>query len=259
MALDRLLVVALVGHAGIAFAGPPPDARDPDAYSDPQAGGRHGPAMAGMDMDGDASSGVGRVLVDRLETVRGGSQALDAQAWYGGDVDRLWLKVDGDRRQGLGATRTEALWDRAITAFWDMQVGVRHDFGVGPGRTWGAFGVQGIAPYRFDVQATAYVGDGGRTALRVEAENDFRITQRWILQPDVKVDAFGRDDRSRRIGAGISSVVAGLRLRYDVTRRFGPYVGVVRLFRFGNTARMAREDRQVVERTEAVAGVRFWF
>ena len=112
--------------------------------------------MPGMDMADDAVAV--HVLLDRVEQFHssdGNGQAVDAQAWVGGDLDKLWLKVDGERSNGrLGATRTEALWNRAIAPYWGLQAGVRHDFGDGPGRTWAAFGVQGLAPYWFDVQAT---------------------------------------------------------------------------------------------------------
>ena len=170
--------------------------------------------MVGMDMADDAK--LARVLLDRLELFNGRGthgQALDAQAWYGSDLNKLWLKVDGDRSGGrLGATRTEALWDRALSTYWSLQAGLRHDFGDGPGRNWAAFGLQGLAPYWFDVQATVYIGANGRTALRFEPEYDLLITQRLILQPNVKVAVFGKNDARRAIGAGLSQVEAGLRL-----------------------------------------------
>jgi copper resistance protein B len=235
----------------------PADARDPDAYADGLEMGH----MPGMDMADDAKHLY--VLIDRLEATRthdGHGQALDGQAWYGGDLDKLWLKVDGERGNGrLGATRTEALWNHAIATYWGLQTGVRQDFGDGPGRTWGSFGVQGLSSYWFDVQATAYVGEGGRTALRFETEYDLLLTQRLILQPDVKVDVFGRDDPRRGIGAGLSAMEAGLRMRYEITRKIAPYVGVVWNRKFGNTARFARRKDGPVREVETVAGVRFWF
>lgn len=235
----------------------PPGARDPDAYADGLDLGH----MPGMDMADDAKHLY--VLVDRLEATKTHhqhGQALDAQAWYGGDLDKLWLKVDGERSNGrLGATRTEALWNHAIATYWGLQTGVRQDFGDGPGRTWAAFGVQGLSPYWFDVQATAYAGEGGRTALRLETEYDLLLTQRLILQPDVKIDVFARDDARRGIGAGLSEIEAGLRLRYEITRKVAPYVGVVWNRKFGNTARIARKADDPVQQVEAVAGIRIWF
>lgn len=243
---------------GSMQGGPAPaNARDPDAYADGLELGH----MPGMDMADDARHLY--VLIDRLEVTKtheAHGQALDAQAWYGNDLDKLWLKVDGERSNGrLGATRTEALWNHAIATYWGLQTGVRQDFGEGPGRTWASFGVQGLSPYWFDVQATAYVGEWGRTALRLETEYDVLLTQRLILQPDVKVHVFGRNDARRGVGAGLSRIEAGLRLRYEFQRKVAPYIGVVWNRKFGNTARFARQSDNPVQQIEAVAGIRIWF
>ena len=235
----------------------PADARDPDTYAD---GLTLGP-MHGMDMADNAR--YGQLLLDRLEWTHandGTGQALDAQAWFGGDLDKLWLKVDGERSGGkLDTTRTEALWNHAIATYWGLQTGVRHDLGDGPSRTWAAFGVQGLAPYWFDLQATAYVGQSGRTAARIEAEYDVLLTQRLILQPNVKADFYGRQDRERGIGSGLSDVEAGLRLRYEITRKIAPYIGVIWKGSFGDTANFAREEGKRSKETQVVAGVRLWF
>ena len=238
--------------------GPPPvDARDPDAYADGLDNGH----MHGMDMADDATHV--HVLLDRVEQFHsslGNGQAVDAQAWVGGDLDKLWLKVDGERSNGrLGATRTEALWNRAIATYWGLQAGVRHDFGDGPGRTWASFGFQGLSPYWFDIQATGYVGQSGRTALRFEGEYDLLLTQRLVLQPDVKVSLYGKNDPDREIGAGLSDIDAGLRLRYEFSRKFAPYLGVVWNRKFANTARYARDAGNPVQETRVVAGLRIWF
>ncbi len=235
----------------------PPGARDPDAYADGLENGH----MPGMDMADDATHF--RVLLDRVEQFHssaGNGQAVDAQAWIGGDIDKLWLKVDGERADGhLGATRTEALWSHAVSTYWGLQAGARHDFGGGPSRTWASFGVQGLSPYWFDIQATGYVGSGGRTALRVETEYDLLLTQRLVLQPDVKVSVYGKSDRAREIGAGLSDIDAGLRLRYEFTRKFAPYIGVVWNRKYGNTARYVRDAGNAVQETRIVAGLRIWF
>jgi len=236
---------------------PPPDARDPDAYAD---GLTHGP-MPGMDMaDNDAYT---HVLLNQFELFKGrdgSGQALDAQAWFGTDRNKLWLKASGERSGGrLGATRLEGLWNHAIAAYWGLQTGIRHDVGDGPSRTWAAFGVQGLAPYWFEVEATAYAGPRGRTALRLEAEYELLLTQRLILQPDVEVNLYGKNDPERGIGRGVSDIDVGLRLRYEITRKFAPYVGVVYSRKFGNTASYARAAGERVSDTQVVAGIRIWF
>ncbi|MDQ2733973.1 MAG: copper resistance protein B [Pseudomonadota bacterium] len=235
----------------------PADARDPDTYADGLENGH----MPGMDMADNANHV--QVLLDRVEqfhSSQSNGQAVDAQAWAGGDIDKLWLKVDGERADGkLGATRTEALWNHAIATYWGLQAGARHDFGDGPGRTWAAFGFQGLSPYWFDIQATAYVGQSGRTALRFEAEYDLLLTQRLVLQPDIKVSLYGKNDPDRDIGAGLSDIDAGLRLRYELSRKFAPYIGVVWNRKFANTARYARGSGNAVQGTAVVIGLHAWF
>ena len=238
--------------------GPPPaGAREPDAYADGLSNGH----MPGMDMADDANHV--HVLLDRVEqfhSSNGNGLAVDAQAWAGGDLDKLWLKVDGERSNSrLGATRTEALWNHAIATYWGLQAGARHDFGDGPGRTWASFGFQGLSPYWFDIQATGYFGQNGRTALRFEGEYDLLLTQRLVLQPDVKVSLYGKNDPDREIGAGLSDIDAGLRLRYEFSRKFAPYIGVVWNRKFANTARYARDAGNPVQETRVVAGLRVWF
>ena len=237
----------------------PPDARDPDAYSD----GLPLTMLPGMDMaDNDP---YGQLLLDQFEGYRGNDGKagirLDAQAWYGTDLNKLWLKAEGSYSESrLGATRTEVLYNRAFAPYFGWQVGARHDFGGGgPGRNWAAFGIQGLAPYWFDVEATAYVGPAGRTALRLEAEYDLRITQRLVLQPDVELKLFGSDDPERGIGSGLSGTELGLRLRYEITRKFAPYIGVSWGRKFGNTADFARRAGEPVGESRIVAGIRLWF
>ncbi len=233
---------------------PPPDARDPDVYAE---GVARGP-MHGMDMADDASHAY--LLLDKFEYLRSRGFRLDAQGWYGGDRDKLWLEVDGERKDSkLRGTRTEALWDRTFSTYWSSQLGARHDFGDGPGRNWAAFGVQGLAPYWFELQATAYVGESGRTAARAEFDYQQLLTQRLVLQPNIEINLYGKNDRARNIGSGLSEIEAGLRLRYEITRQFAPYIGVSWRRKFGNTAAFARATGEDVRDTKLVAGVRVWF
>ena len=235
----------------------PPGARSGD-YSN---GYTYGP-LTGMDMLDDSRQGM--LLLDQLEYVHsrdgGNAAVIDGRAWYGGDIDKLWLKFEGEHADGrLQDLRTEALWDHAVSTYWDTQLGVRHDFGIGPGRTWAAFGVQGLAPYWFETEATFYVGQGGRTAARVQAECEVLLTQRLILQPRAEVNFYGKDDPARGIGSGLSDAEVGLRLRYEIRREFAPYVGVVWNQRFGKTADFARAQGEHADDLEFVAGLRVWF
>lgn len=235
---------------------PPPDARDPHAYAEGYDFGPHKLRLA------DTHS-LGALLVDRLEAVRGDGNtatAYDLQAWYGRTYDRAVLKAEGDYDGGeLQDARTELLWGHAVAAFWDTQLGVRHDSGEGPDRTWLAFGVQGLAPYWFEIDATGYVGEAGRTALRLEAEYELLLTQSWILQPRIEADFYGKDDAERGIGAGLADVSAGIRLRYEIRRELAPYIGVEWAGKFGDTKDLARIAGEDTGETRLVAGLRFWF
>ena len=236
----------------------PADAREPD-YSD----GQPMSMLPGMSDSMNDAALFGKLLIDQLEYVHtpgADAAAIDAQAYYGGDLNKVWFKLDGERMSGrLRGTRTEALWDHALNAFWDTQLGVRHDLGDGPSRTWAAFGIQGLAPYWFDVEATAYVGQSGRTAIRIEAERDLRLTQRLIFTPDLELNAYSKTDAMRRIGSGLSNFELGLRLRYEVTRKFAPYIGVDWNRRIGKTAELVRQGGEPAFEHGLVAGVRIWF
>jgi copper resistance protein B len=213
-------------------------------------------------MEMNDAAALGKLLVDQLEWRDGdgtNGPAWDAQAWYGTDYNKLWLKTEGVR---LGSTtedaRAELLWDRIFSRWWSAQVGARHDFGSGPSRNWLALGVEGLAPYFFEIEATAYVGDAGRTAARFRAECDLLFTQRLILQPELEVNAYGKDDPERQIGAGISDLQLGLRLRYEIRRELAPYLGVAWLRRLGSTADLVRAAGEDPSVFQFVAGIRFW-
>lgn len=203
------------------------------------------------------------VLINRLEAVdaeHGNAQAWEGQAWFGNDTDRLWLRSEGEREDGrVESANLEVLYGRAISPWWDVVVGAKHDLRPEHGQTWAAFGVQGMSPYKFEVAATAYVGEAGRTALNFEAEYELLLTNRLILQPLIEVDVYGRDDPQRGIGAGLSTVEAGLRLRYEITRQFAPYLGVTWERAFGDTADYRRAAGEDDGDARLVAGVRVWF
>lgn len=236
---------------------PPPGARDPNAYS-----GGYGPGPIPRPRMGDEHN-MGMLLIDRLEAVRARdntSTAYDVQAWYGRDYNRAVVKAEGDIDQGrLQDARTELLWGHAIATHWDSQLGIRYDSGIGPGRGWLAFGVQGLAPYWFDVEATAYVGDKGRTALRLATSYDVLLTQKLILQPRLDANFYGKRDPEREIGSGLSDASVGIRLRYEVRRELAPYIGVEWGGKFGGTADYARLASQRTTETRFVAGIRAWF
>lgn len=242
----------------------PADARDPHAYSGGYTldSGPYllpGPRQLRFADEHNFAS----LRVDRLEAARTSDNtfaAYDLQAWYGRDYDRVVLKAEGDYDNSeIEEASTELLWGHAVATYWNSQLGLRHDSGEEPDRTWLAFGVQGLAPYRFEVDATGYIGEEGRTALNLELEYELLLTQQWILQPRLEAAFHGKDDRERGVGAGLSEVKMGLRMHYEIRREFAPYIGVEWVGAFGATADFTRAGGQDTKQAQAVAGVRFWF
>ncbi|HWK36812.1 copper resistance protein B [Sphingomonas sp.] len=211
---------------------------------------------------GDITSGM--ILIDRLESVLGkgrGGYAWDAQGWYGGDIDRLWIKTEGEGRFGKPLERVEAqaLWSHAIDPWWNLQTGVRHDFRAGPDRSYAVVGVQGLAPYWFEIDSALFLSDKGDVTARIAAEYDQRLTRKLILQPAAELNFAARDVPELGIGSGLSTAELGLRLRYQFVPEFAPYVGVRHERAFGDTAAFRRARDERAGGWNILIGVRSWF
>jgi copper resistance protein B len=203
------------------------------------------------------------VLFDQLEW-QGGDGATgvswDTKGWIGRDVNRFWFRTEGEGGDGrLGAAQAHALYGRAIHRWWDLVAGLRQDVRPGPAQTWAAVGIQGLAPYWFELEATAYLGASGRTHFRFETEYELLLTNRLVLQPLVEAEIYGKADPERGIGAGLSSVDAGLRLRYEFRRELAPYVGVTWHRKFFGTADRAETAGEETSGPRLALGVRVWF
>jgi copper resistance protein B len=234
----------------LALVAAPAWSADPDTHHD----------MRGH-MGGDAR--VALLLLDRLEirdTASGSQFAWKADAWFGSDFNKLLLRTEGEAVGGrTERAEMEALWLRPTTRWWDLVAGVRHDFRPRDSRTWLALGVVGLAPYGIHVQATGYVGEDWRTALRLEGTYELLLTNRLIIQPRVELNAHGKDDAGREIGSGVSDLDLGLRLRYEIRREVAPYVGVAWVNRFGGTADAARARGEDAHEVQVLAGLRVWY
>ncbi|HDK37513.1 MAG TPA: copper resistance protein B [Thiolapillus brandeum] len=201
--------------------------------------------------------------VDKLElrdTDEGTAVVWDAQAWAGRDLNKLWIKTEGESgEEGTEEGNVEVLYSRAIAPFWDLQAGWRHDFRPTPTRDWFAFGAKGLAPYLFEVDATAYVGESGRLAAALSVEYEYMFTQKLILSPELEMNLYSKDDEETGVGSGLSDLEFGLRLRYEIVREFAPYIGVNWWNKFGNAADYAEAEGGKTSDVEFVAGFRLWF
>jgi len=235
----------------------PADARDPHAYSGGADFTRGAERPVLMDHHRFRS-----LRLDRLEIadVDGGTVVpFDLETWIGKTYDRAVLRSEGALESGdLEHARTEALWAHAIAPYWDSELGVRYDSGTGPNRTWLAAGIEGIAPYRFDLELTAYVGESSRTALRFDASYDMLLTQRLILEPRLEANFYGKDDIERGLGTGLADAAIGLRLRYEIRRELAPYLGVEWVDEYGGTEELTRAAGADPSDARLVLGFRFW-
>ncbi len=185
----------------------------------------------------------------------------EGEAWAGTDENRLWLKSEGEV-DGLGRVsdgQQELFYDRPISTYFDLQGGARYDLDSAPGRAWAAFGIEGLAPYFIKVSATGYLGGGGRLAAKLMASYDQLLTNRLVLEPEAELNLYSRDDPRRDIGYGVSDLDAGLRLRYEITRKFAPYIGLTWEQKFGRTADLVRAAGQRSSDVRLTGGVRTWF
>jgi copper resistance protein B len=204
------------------------------------------------------------ILLDQFEVhSREGRDGYkwDGQGWYGGDVNRLWVKSEGEGDFGNKPEQAEvqALYSRAIGPFFNFQAGVRHDFRPDPDRTHLVVGVEGLARYWFEVDGALFLSNKGELTARLEAEYDQRITNRLFLQPAVEFNLSAQDAPAIGLGAGLSSIEAGLRLRYEIVPEVAPYVGVEYERKLGGSARFARLRGDDPGGWNLVAGVRLWF
>jgi copper resistance protein B len=205
------------------------------------------------------------VIFDQLEgRINGANNEFrwDGQAWVGTDMNRLWLKSEGFLNAGkMSDGDHEALYDRPIPRlrYFDAQAGVRADLDSGPKRSWVAVGIEGLAPYFFQVEPTFYFRDGGHLAGRVAGSYDLLLTQRLIAQPQLEMNFYSKQDPERGVGTGLSDLDTGIRLRYELSRKLAPYIGFAYDSKFGSTATFARQAGESVADRRFVFGLRVWY
>lgn len=204
-----------------------------------------------------------RVMLDQLEIRDAAGDELivwQGEGWLGKDLNKIWIKTDGERTSdSRDRAELQFLYSRAIARFWDFQIGLRHDPDPSPSRSWAAIGLKGLAPYFFETDAALFIGESGRTALRLEGKYEMLLTQRLILLPEIEINLYGQNDPDTGVGSGLSDFEAGLRLRYEIRREFAPYIGLNWLRLFGNSADFARGVGKSTSEAQFTIGIRVWF
>jgi copper resistance protein B len=186
--------------------------------------------------------------------------AWDSSGWLGGDRQRVWFRTEGAvAGNDVDHAQAEVLYGRPIARWWDLVAGFRQDARPGSPQAWAAAGIQGLAPYWFQVEATAYVGASGRTRVHLDTEYDVLLTNRLVLQPHLDVEVAGKADPARGVGAGLSTGELGLRLRYELRRELAPYAGVVWRRTFFGTREHAEAAGERAGEARFVVGLRAWF
>ena len=213
----------------------------------------------------------GAVLFDQNE-IRSNGRGRPIYAWegsgfYGTDYHRVWVNTRGEtgrERGGLERAEVQVLYSRLIGYYWDLQAGVRHDFRIDPregtpARTYGVFGLQGLAPGFFEVQLQGFIGSEGVFLARAAASYDLLITNRLVLQPEAELNFSTGWDREGLIAPGIYRTEVGLRLRYEITREFAPYIGYSFESFNGGAAGLSRRLGEKSSQSTVVAGIRLFF
>ena len=259
---------AAPGHDKVTDDRPLPQGEAPPAPADRAADAYYSPAImararAAMEKE-HGGMGYSMLMIDRLE-YRGleGDDGYhwEGEGWIGGDIHRLAIKSEGEgvSRRSLERAELQVLYSRAIDPWWNVIGGVRQDFRPRPQRTYATIGIEGLAPYWFEVEGQMFLSDKGDAHLRLEGSYDQRITQRLILQPAAELNVAAQDVPELGVGSGLSDIEVGLRLRYQIAREFAPYLGINWERKLGGTARYARAEGHGASTSGLVLGIRLWF
>lgn len=213
---------------------------------------------------------IGFFMIDRLEygiSDDDDSLVWDVQGWLGQDYNKFWLKSEGEHEfssgKDGGENETQLLYSRLIAPFWYLQVGGAYEqlYGEGdnPSRFSGVIGVQGLAPYWFEVEPALFISEDGDISFSFEAEYDLLFTQRLILQPRLESKVAIQQVEKFGVGEGLNNIELGMRLRYEIRREFAPYIGISWNKLIGDTADIARSEGEDDDKLSFLMGIRAWF
>ena len=197
------------------------------------------------------------VRINQLEQLNDDENTTVSEgvAWYGSDSQRLRLTWDIEHNQQDSHQDISLAWQKPLDSFWNYEWGVAYQ----AEQTWLKMNINGLMPYKFEVDGSLLLDEQGHSMLILEGDYDLRFTQRLVLQPSLKTTLNGKEHAQHQQGSGLAELQTGLRLRYDLTRRFAPYLGVQQHDFFGKTADLRAQQGQTNHETTWLAGVRWWF
>lgn len=246
--------------AGNAIPPSPPN----DHYADRNYGATAMAPSYGQFQDENGGQSFSKIMLNLAELQVGDSHPgyrWEGEGWLGGDINRIVVKSEGEgsTKDGTESAEIQALYSRAIGPYFNLQAGLRQDIQPAPSQTYATLGFEGLAPYWFEVEGAAFVSAHGDALARLEGYYDQNITQRLILQPRAELNLAAQDIPRSAIGSGLTDAELGLRLRYEITREFAPYIGVSWETKAGRTADYSRAAGENPSSLNFVVGIRTWF
>ncbi len=204
-----------------------------------------------------------KVIFDKLEVAKNHDNKTsiwDARMFVGHDINKVWFKTEGERTNGeIESSEVYLLFSHAMFPFWDINAGIRRDLKPEPAQSWLQLGLMGTAPYFIDNEISFFIGKDNHTALRLDLMRELMLTQKWVITPEVKMDFNAYNDKDTAAGSGLSILEPSLRIKYEISREFAPYIGLVSQNTYGKTKDFVQAAGGDTSNTSVVAGVHIWF
>ncbi len=241
--------------SGMQGGKPPKSARSPD-YSNGIDYGKFGKPMMMGDMPtwGVSVSDLGYNFdEDNIN--------FETTAWYGTDEKRLVFESEGSAQtkddKVIDSLSSLSYW-KPLDIFWNGRLGVAYDTAMDDVAVMA--GIEGTAPYFIETSANAYLYTNGQLRLNAGAEYEWRLSQHWVVIPEVEVTAFSKDDEAQHIKKGFNELETKVRLTYEtLNRQVAPYLGVSYETALGANRGQHRAQGKSVDSSSVIAGLSFWF
>lgn len=210
-----------------------------------------------------------RKTMGEIETLKEGDADViewEVDTWIGYDFNKLWIKTEGEYAKEEGESETESaniemVWSHAVAPYWDRQIGIRYDFKPDEpdNRTWLSVGFRGTAPYFWEIDANLYIGEDSSSQLNIEVEKELMLTQKWVITPEFDITVNGNTNEEYGEGSGLASIEAGIRIGYEFSRQFQPFIGIEGKQLFGKTKKLEDAEGHDTDNLSVIAGIHFWF